>query len=252
MEKIVHSIRNKLTIIMGQTFKLSKKYGKEDFITITSAAEELETLVANIPVDLDRKVTVSVKIAHGNPDMQQVLLDNTSSLDGVVYIIDDELDILSVLTEMLAPFGFTIKQFSNGQEAVMNLKKDRPDLIISDINMPNMNGIELLKYCNDSNIDIPIIFISGMISKEIMLDCINHGAYGFIEKPFKETIIVTTTINAVKKSKDQRQMSRSINSIIYQFDDIDKKLDLLGEDDLRLALKTEIENIRSLKRLIRG
>jgi FixJ family two-component response regulator len=252
MEKIVHGLRNKLTIIMGQTFKLSKKYGNEDFLTISEATEQLETLIASLPIELNKKVNVSVKIAHSNADTQFVLQDNISNQEGLIYIIDDELNLLSVLTDMISPYGFSIKQFSNGQEAATSIKKDRPDLIISDINMPNMDGIELLKYCNDNNIDSPIIFISGMLSKEIMLDCINHGAYGFIEKPFKEALIVSNTINAVKKAKEQRKMSKSINSVIYQFDDIDKKLDLLGEDDLRLALKTEIENIRSLKKLLKG
>lgn len=176
----------------------------------------------------------------------------TSKSKGLIYLIDDEPEILKDLQSVIAPYEFTVKLFSNGKEATTNLKKDNPDAIISDINMPEMNGVEFLKYCEEHKIEIPIIFVSGYASKAIMFECINHGAYAFIEKPFKEEQVIASCLSAVKKNQTQKILSKSVNSVLYQFGDIDKVLELYGQDDMRESLRIEIEKIIEQKMKLKG
>jgi FixJ family two-component response regulator len=258
MQKLIHDVRNKLTILAGQSFRLSKKLGADELVVVDQTIEQIEELINKFlsnrsSFETEEKVPPSqMKNSELNEFLGTRDIEPLIQMNGLIYLIDDEPQIMKDLSEMITPYGFKTKLFNDATDAIANIKSDRPDLILSDISMPGMTGIDLLKFCNTNKIDVPIIFISGLISKDVMLKCINNGAYAFIEKPFKEEQVISNCSNAIKKYKMQQNFTKSINSVLYQFADVDSKLELFGEDDIRLSLKTEIDKIMELKKLLKS
>jgi len=159
---------------------------------------------------------------------------------GLFYIVDDEEPILEILEGLITELNFAVKTFTNAKDLLNVLEEDSPDVILSDIRMPEMSGDQLIKEIRKREIDTPVIFISGFISKEIMLDSLSHGAYGFIEKPFNEVYLKTICDNAFEKTMTRRLLQKSINYILYQFSDLDNYLKEQGKDSLRMTLKQEL------------
>jgi DNA-binding NtrC family response regulator len=184
------------------------------------------------------------------PSKQEALKEMKQK--GLIYLVDDEPEILDILESILGPFGFSIKKFLNGKAAFENIKSDRPDVIISDIKMPKMNGIEFLKNCREKKIKTPVIFISGHVNKDILLECINLGTFAFIEKPFDPINTISTCLQAVDSNLSQVKISKSIKSFLYQFNDLDRILELHGEDNIRKSLKVDFhifqEQIETFRR----
>jgi FixJ family two-component response regulator len=168
---------------------------------------------------------------------------STSHKRGLFYIVDDEEAILTILKDAITDLGFDVKTFDNAEDLLQNIDEDTPDVVLSDIKMPEMNGIELLHKLRDLGIDTPVIFISGYISKEVMLDALKHGAFAFIEKPFNEMYLNTICENAFTKVQTMKLLQKSINYILYQFSDLDKYLKDQGKESLRQSLKTDLTNI---------
>lgn len=113
-------------------------------------------------------------------------------------IIDDDEDIRDLLKEGLEQAGYDqVMEANNGKEGLEYYLRNKPDLIITDIRMPNMDGIEFLKKVRKRDPSTPIIIISGFFSKEISsLDEVTKlGANGVIDKPFN----ISELIKAVKK-----------------------------------------------------
>jgi two-component system, chemotaxis family, chemotaxis protein CheY len=106
-----------------------------------------------------------------------------------MLIVDDSFSMRSVIRKIITLSGFKMDQCyeaQNGREALEVLSKQWVDVIISDINMPEMNGIEFLKQLKQDNLfkEIPVIFVTTEGSKERIQEAIDSGAGGFLKKPF--------------------------------------------------------------------
>jgi FixJ family two-component response regulator/HPt (histidine-containing phosphotransfer) domain-containing protein len=170
---------------------------------------------------------------------------------GLFYIVDDEAGILEILSDLVTDLGFNTRTFLSAEELLKNIDDESPDVILSDIKMPDMNGLELLHKIREQQIDTPVIFISGFISKEVMLDALSHGVYGFIEKPFNEVQLKNICENAFMKVATQKLLNKSINYILYQFSDLDNYLKDQGKDTLRQSLKTELTTILAQQKILK-
>ncbi len=162
---------------------------------------------------------------------------------GLFYIVDDEVDVLDILSDLIGELGYSTKTFDNAKDLLDNVEIDNPDVIISDIKMPNMTGIELIAALRDLEIDTPVIFVSGFISKEIMLEGLEKGAFGFIEKPYNPEYLQEICKNAFLREQTSKLLNKSINYILYQFSDLDNYLKSVGKESLRTTLKNELNNI---------
>lgn len=144
--------------------------------------------------------------------------------EGVVFIVDDEPDILFLIEDILCEDGYDIHSFNSAAELLKKLEEVTPDVILSDINMPEMSGIDMVKYVSQHDPSIPVIFISAYVTKEVMLDALEYGGFSFIEKPFDPLRVKNATLNAVMKSQLRRLVDKSINYILYQFSVLDDYL----------------------------
>jgi two-component system nitrogen regulation response regulator NtrX len=117
-----------------------------------------------------------------------------------ILIIDDEKAIRKTLTEILSFEGYKIDEASDGEEGLKTFKEKNYDVVLCDIKMPKLDGIEFLQKAGEINPDIPIIMISGHGNIETAVEAVKKGAYDYISKPPDLNRLLITIRNAMDKS----------------------------------------------------
>lgn len=118
-----------------------------------------------------------------------------------ILIVDDEPSMREFLEIMLTREGYKVTAASNGRDALNMLNKQMYDLIISDIQMPGMGGLELLKSIKDVSPDTEVIMITAYASTETAVEAMKEGAYDYITKPFKIDEIRLIIKKALEKKR---------------------------------------------------
>ncbi len=109
---------------------------------------------------------------------------NDSSDIRRVLVVDDEADIRNILTSSVRDLNFECDEAENGLKALELLKKNTYHIVLCDIGMPEMNGLECLAKAQVENISTPFVFITGYDDQNRTLQAIRLGALDFISKPF--------------------------------------------------------------------
>lgn len=117
-----------------------------------------------------------------------------------ILIIDDEKAIRKTLSEILSFEGYKIDEASDGEEGLKKFKEKTYDVVLCDIKMPRLDGIEFLQKAGESNPDVPIIMISGHGNIETAVEAVKKGAYDYISKPPDLNRLLITIRNAMDKS----------------------------------------------------
>ncbi len=115
-----------------------------------------------------------------------------------ILVVDDEESIREFLEIMLRKEGYEITCVEDGQKAIDILKKKTFDLIISDLQMPNVTGIELLKHCREAYPDVMFMMITAFGTAESAVEAMKMGAYDYITKPFKIDEVRINIANALR------------------------------------------------------
>ncbi|HDR68193.1 MAG TPA: sigma-54-dependent Fis family transcriptional regulator, partial [Bacteroidaceae bacterium] len=113
-----------------------------------------------------------------------------------ILVIDDEKSIRNTLKEILEYEKFTVDLAENGIEGIELFEKNEYDVVLSDIKMPEMDGIEVLEKILNSGKDVQVIMISGHGNIETAVEAIKKGAYDYIEKPLDLNRMLITIRNA--------------------------------------------------------
>ncbi len=134
-----------------------------------------------------------------------------------ILIIDDERGIRNTLREILADEGHEVEVAENGKQGLEMAQAKAYDLIFSDIKMPEMDGMEVLKALkngeNEENGETPVVMISGHGDVETAVQALKMGAYDFLLKPLDLNRILITTKNALE-SKDLKQETKQLRKKI--------------------------------------
>lgn len=147
---------------------------------------------------------------------------NEKSARGIVWIVDDEEDILEIIESDLTGAEYTVRAFNSAKELLSELPSGNPDLIVSDIKMPEMSGIELVKEVNKKRPHLPVIILSGFVTKETCLDVLQHGVVGILEKPYDDKKLLSLVNLNVNRYQNIRLLNKSIDLLIYQFENFPK------------------------------
>ena len=108
-----------------------------------------------------------------------------------VLIVDDQRSIRGMLNAMIAHLGGeVVGEAQDGEEAVTKCLELRPDLVLMDINMPKMDGVEALKRINTSNPEVLVIMLTSQNTAEVVRECIMHGAKNFLLKSNPAPVIL--------------------------------------------------------------
>ena len=116
-----------------------------------------------------------------------------------LWIVDDEESIRTICKSALEE-NFKIETFSNGSEALLALNSDKPDLIITDIKMPGLTGIDLLKIVAEKYPDLPTIVMTAHADIDNALSAYKGGAFEYLSKPFDVDTIRSLALKAIRNS----------------------------------------------------
>ncbi len=116
-----------------------------------------------------------------------------------ILIVDDEFSVRESLEKVLSKAGYATLAASSGNEALSLLAKQRVDLVLSDLKMPDGDGVDLLKNIKRSFPDIEVILLTGYGTIENAVEAMREGAYDFITKPPKKAILLTAVERAVER-----------------------------------------------------
>ncbi len=140
----------------------------------------------------------------------------------LVFIVDDELAIAKLLSYWVKDkWKYDVEVFHNGEDALKNLNL-KPDIILLDIMMPGLNGIETLKRVKHTDPNLPVIMLSAQGSVEVALDAIRVGAYDYFPKPIDLQRLEPAIKNAVKNHdllKELESLRENVQKE-YSFDNI--------------------------------
>jgi two-component system nitrogen regulation response regulator NtrX len=122
-----------------------------------------------------------------------------------ILIVDDEADIRAALSGLLEDEGYTTRQAANGQDALDMVSDKQPDLVLLDIWMDGMDGLECLSRLKRRAPDVPVIMISGHGTIETAVQATLKGAYDFIEKPPSVERLLLTMDRAIREHQLRRE-----------------------------------------------
>lgn len=123
-----------------------------------------------------------------------------------ILVVDDEPDIRHLVKEILEDEGYEVAVAENGIAAQQSHRNRRPDLVLLDIWMPDLDGITLLKeWAEDDGLPMPVIMMSGHATVETAVEATRLGAYDFIEKPLSLAKLLLTIEHALETDKLQRE-----------------------------------------------
>lgn len=119
-----------------------------------------------------------------------------------ILIVEDEEHLLKSLEVFLKnETKYQILNATNGKEALKVLEKHDIDLILTDLKMPEMDGIELLKYVQNKKLDIPVIVMTAYKSLETAIETIRLGGYDYMVKPYEFEMALITVNRAIEKAR---------------------------------------------------
>ncbi len=114
-----------------------------------------------------------------------------------ILVVDDELSMRELLEVLLGKEGYRVSCAENGQKAISMIKKNKFDLLLCDIRLGDMTGIDVLKALKDKNPNTVVIMISAYATTEAAVEAMNEGAYDFVPKPFDNEELKQTIKNAL-------------------------------------------------------
>lgn len=150
-----------------------------------------------------------------------------------ILVIDDEKSIRSTLQEILEYEGHTVELATNGPEGLEIFDKSSFDIVLCDIKMPEMDGIEVLDKLVEKSRDIAVIMISGHGNVDTAVEAIKKGAYDFIEKPLDLNRLLVSIRNAMERTElvtETRSLKRKVSGtydIVGESPAIQKVLEMI-------------------------
>src|SRR6187397_178833 len=133
-----------------------------------------------------------------------------------ILIIDDEKAIRKTLSEILSFENYKLDEAADGEEGLKKFKEKTYDVVLCDIKMPKIDGIEFLQKAGETNPDIPIIMISGHGNIETAVEAVKKGAYDFISKPPDLNRLLITIRNALDRNNlvtETKTLKRRISKV---------------------------------------
>ena len=131
-----------------------------------------------------------------------------------VLIVDDDPDVLSMLQRLLKKLEYNPFVAQNGEEALQIIDTNKVDVVVSDLVMPEMDGMELLKRVKSRKGDLPFLMITGHPTIETAVEAIKKGAYDYLTKPFQIEEVQIKIDRALEK-RGLRRSLRWANGVIW-------------------------------------
>ncbi len=142
-----------------------------------------------------------------------------------ILVVDDQPQNLRIVSDLLSTMGYEVTQASNGKEALMKLQDYRPSLILLDVLMPELNGVDTCKLIKEDSVlaDIPIIFLSAADDKNLIVQALESGGVDYVTKPFSRAELLT-------RVRTHLALKSALDSLKTLAEDKDELLGILTHD----------------------
>jgi DNA-binding NtrC family response regulator len=153
-----------------------------------------------------------------------------------ILVIDDQRSIRNTLKDILEYENHSVDLAEDGEQGLEQFKADKYDVVLCDIKMPNMDGMEVLDRLHETNPDAPVIMISGHGNIDTAVEAIKKGAYDFIEKPLDLNRMLVTIRNAIEKKDlvtETKVLKRKVS----------KTYEMIGESEPIAKVKEMIDKV---------
>ncbi|UVL55354.1 sigma-54 dependent transcriptional regulator [Pseudomonas sp. B21-035] len=168
-----------------------------------------------------------------------------------VMVVDDEASIRTAVEQWLSLSGFNVQLFSRAEDCLEQLPGHFPGVILSDVRMPGMDGLQLLGKLQASDADLPVILLTGHGDVPMAVEAMRNGAYDFLEKPFSPEAL----LGSLRRALEKRQLVLE-NRRLHEQADFKVRLEanLLGVSLGMQQLRKQVLDLASLpvNVLIRG
>ena len=154
-----------------------------------------------------------------------------------VAVIDDERDMRLSITQWLALSGYEPESFASAEDAIVNIGPNYPGVVVTDIKMPGMDGMKLLKKLMGQDSTLPVILITGHGDVPMAVEAMRLGAFNFLEKPF-EPEELTQLVKSAVQSRRLTLENRELRHELLDGSKIIRKL--AGSSRIMLKLKEDI------------
>ena len=151
-----------------------------------------------------------------------------------ILVIDDEAAIRDSLRMILEYEGYGFTGAASGQDGIALVQRERPDLVLLDIKMPGMDGMEVLRKLRALDDGLPVVMISGHGTTSTAVEAIKSGALDFLDKPLSSERVILTLQNALKQ-QELRQENRALKLAM------EAKYEIVGESQ---AIRAVLESVK--------
>ncbi len=165
-----------------------------------------------------------------------------------ILIIDDEKAIRKTLSEILSFEGYQIDEAIDGEEGLKKFSEKNYDIVLCDIKMPKLDGIEFLEKAKQHNVDVPIIIISGHGNIDTAVEAVKKGAFDYISKPPDLNRLLITLRNAMEKQElvaETKVLKKKVSKVLEmvgkssQLEKIRDTIDKVASTDARVLITGE-------------
>ena len=157
-----------------------------------------------------------------------------------ILVVDDEETIRGVLSRVLGQEGYEVTVAESGEEALKSFRKDPYPLVLTDIRMGGMSGMELLEEIRGIHSETQVIIMTSYASLETAIQALRSGAYDYLIKPFEDLDLVTATVS---RANEKIRLSREIRSLI---DALKEKNEELESKNMLLAEQASYDGLTQL------
>ncbi len=134
-----------------------------------------------------------------------------SSTDTVVHVVDDEEAVRASLAFLLTSAGFAVRVHESATAFLAVAGQIHNGCLITDLRMPDMDGVELLRRLRDNDTMLPAIVITGNGDVQMAVEAMKHGAIDFIEKPFSDEVLIESIGKAAARASERVQLTQTID-----------------------------------------
>lgn len=137
-----------------------------------------------------------------------------------ILVVDDEIQVVHIFRDLLTQQGYEVEDCDNGDDAILKVTNGKFDLVLTDINLPGVDGLEVIRAAKAADKDTCVILITGYASTTTAIDALRQGAYDYITKPFD----LWETAKAIERGLETRTLSRENARLLKQLGDANAEL----------------------------
>jgi FixJ family two-component response regulator len=148
---------------------------------------------------------------------------------GTVFIIDDDASFLKSMSRLLRAVGYTVEAFESAQEFLDRINPDMPGCVVTDLQMPGMDGLKLQEALARTANPLPMVFLTGQGDIPASVSAMRGGAEDFLTKRAPRDEVLAAIERALERGAQERQQRGRLQDLRHRFEDLsERELEVLG------------------------